>query len=89
MFICISSLAAIVEGDYFLAVAYSSAVTKLVLKVMKDESGAAVNELTSQVMLNLVSILRLGHHPDAAKVIDTDAQLHLLLCIRYQCYLGY
>lgn len=73
---------AIVDGDYFLAVAYGSAITKIALKVLKSKNGPAVNEMTSEVMLALVSILRLGHHPDAAKPIDADAQLHLLLCIR-------
>eukprot|EP00232_Nephroselmis_pyriformis_P004938 CAMPEP_0182913626 /NCGR_PEP_ID=MMETSP0034_2-20130328/38136_1 /TAXON_ID=156128 /ORGANISM="Nephroselmis pyriformis, Strain CCMP717" /LENGTH=928 /DNA_ID=CAMNT_0025050353 /DNA_START=200 /DNA_END=2986 /DNA_ORIENTATION=- len=76
--------ALLLSGDFFLGSVVATTLTKLVLR-LGDLSGmdtVAVNAQKAEVMLYLVSIMRLGESPNMTHPIDNDSSDRITLCLR-------
>ncbi|ESL09106.1 coatomer beta subunit [Trypanosoma rangeli SC58] len=75
----------ITKGDYFVASALASALSKLVIRMfMSYGSGvdaAVKGKAQDDALMLLHEIIRYGTAPDAAYVMDEDSHEHIRLCI--------
>ncbi|XQJ30898.1 coatomer beta subunit, putative [Leishmania guyanensis] len=77
---------ALLRGEYFLASAFSSTLTKLVVQLFTEEAKGAVDEATrnaaqSDALAILREILRYGAEADSPNPINADTNEHLRLNI--------
>ncbi|KAG5506500.1 hypothetical protein JKF63_06003 [Porcisia hertigi] len=75
---------ALLKGDFFLAAALASTLTKLVVQLFTEDAKAAVDEVTrnaaqSDALGILNEILRYGTEPDSPHPISSDTHEHLCL----------
>eukprot|EP00850_Spirogloea_muscicola_P011156 SM000068S20588 [mRNA] locus=s68:311782:317687:- [translate_table: standard] len=76
--------ALLLTGDFFLGSVTATTLTKLVLRLaeVQPEDKVNTNQVTAEVMLYLVSILRLGQSSALPHPIDDDSVERISLCIR-------
>ncbi|CAM6088738.1 unnamed protein product [Calypogeia fissa] len=75
--------AIILTGDFFLGAVIATTLTKLTLRLSEVQpQKTIVNRTSAEVLLILVSILRLGHSSVLPHPIDDDSYDRITLCIR-------
>jgi coatomer subunit beta len=75
--------AMLLTGDFFLGAVVATTLTKLIFHLKEvQSSNVAVNKATADVLLILVSMLRLGQSTTVPHVIDNDSYDRISLCIR-------
>lgn len=75
--------AILLTGDFFLGAVVSATLTKLVMRMEEAEpSVVALNKTKAEVLLILVSMLRLGESSVLPHPIDKDSYDRISLCIR-------
>lgn len=75
--------AILLTGDFFLGAVVSATLTKLVMRLEEVQtSGVALNKIKAEIMLILVSMLRLGESSVLPHPIDRDSYDRISLCIR-------
>jgi coatomer subunit beta len=75
--------AVLLTGDFFLGSVVATSLTKLVLRMFDmGITTAACNQAHAEVMLYVVSMLRLGESPMLAHPIDSDSADRLQLCLQ-------
>lgn len=75
--------AILLTGDFFLGAVVASTLTKLMLRYVEVQTViTAVNQAEAEVLLYMVSILRLGKSSALSHPIDDDAYDRITLCIR-------
>ncbi|EFJ07199.1 hypothetical protein SELMODRAFT_448563 [Selaginella moellendorffii] len=73
----------LLTGDFFLGSVICGTLTKLVLRLEElQTSKVAVNKATADILLVMVSILRLGQSAVVAHPIDNDSVDRITQCIR-------
>ena len=73
----------ILDGDYYLATALSSTLTKLVMRHAElSKDGARTNLLRAEAMLIMVSIIRVGQSQFVKSPIDEDSIDRIMSCVR-------
>ncbi|XP_024365119.1 coatomer subunit beta-1 isoform X2 [Physcomitrium patens] len=74
-------------GDFFLGAVVASTLTKLMLRYEEIENNKeAVNKAEAEILLYMVSMLRLGQSSALSHPIDDDAYDRITLCIRVLSY---
>jgi coatomer subunit beta len=75
--------AVLLTGDFFLGSVVATTLTKLALRMcdVATSSPARLNAVHGEVMLYIVSMLRLGESPVLAHPIDDDSADRLQLCL--------
>ncbi len=75
--------AILLTGDFFLGAVVATTFTKLILRLKEvQSSNVAVNKATADVLLIMVSMLRLGQSAALPHLIDDDSYDRISLCIR-------
>eukprot|EP00270_Netrium_digitus_P008466 TRINITY_DN2533_c0_g1_i1.p1 TRINITY_DN2533_c0_g1~~TRINITY_DN2533_c0_g1_i1.p1 ORF type:complete len:952 (-),score=238.19 TRINITY_DN2533_c0_g1_i1:259-3114(-) len=75
--------ALLLTGDFFLGSVVASTLTKLILRLEKlQQDKVELNKISADVLLYLVSILRLGQSAALQHPIDDDSADRTMLCIR-------
>ncbi|KAL2652816.1 hypothetical protein R1flu_020944 [Riccia fluitans] len=75
--------AILLTGDFFLGAVISTTLTKLALRLEEVSSNVVlVNKTTAEILLVLVSMLRLGQSHVLAHTIDDDSYDRISLCVR-------
>jgi coatomer subunit beta len=73
----------LLTGDFFLGAVLATTLTKLTLRLSEVQPEKSVlNKTSAEVMLILVSILRLGQSSVLAHPIDDDSYDRITLCVR-------
>ncbi|CAK9866541.1 unnamed protein product [Sphagnum jensenii] len=73
----------LLTGDFFLGAVVATTLTKLILHLKEvQSSNVAVNKATADVLLIMVSMLRLGQSTALPHPIDDDSYDRISLCIR-------
>lgn len=73
----------ILDGDYYLASALSSTLTKLVMRHSEISSDQArTNALRAEAMLIMISIIRVGQSQFAKAPIDEDSIDRIMTCVK-------
>eukprot|EP01018_Ginkgo_biloba_P040144 Gb_03760 [translate_table: standard] len=73
----------LLSGDFFLAAVVACTLTKLILRLEEVQpSRVAVNKSAAEVLLIMVSMLRLGQSSVLPHPIDDDSYDRISLCIR-------
>ena len=75
--------AILLTGDFFLGAVVASTLTKLMLRYEEVQSNViAVNKMEAEILLYMVSMLRLGQSSALPHPIDDDSYDRISLCIR-------
>ncbi|CAK9210114.1 unnamed protein product [Sphagnum troendelagicum] len=75
--------AMLLTGDFFLGAVVATTLTKLIFHLKEGQSSnVAINKATADVLLILVSMLRLGQSTTVPHLIDNDSYDRISLCIR-------
>lgn len=75
--------ALLLSGDFFLGSVVATSLTKLVLRLEHlQQDKASVNTLSAEIMLYMVSMLRLGQSSALQQPIDDDSYDRISLCLR-------